>query len=190
MTLPTHMTWSAGIWSAADMNKEMRDALVFYLRPPMCIVRKDNSPQRIASTSGITSFGSQQVTWDTVVHDSDAIFNSSQSTRLTANTPGYYHITLQMQWIQPDTSINAHRGQYLDRYNAAGVKVETAATYRNVSLATDESHTASVVMQMSQGDYIIAVADLFYTNNDELAQRDSATSRYGCQLEMRWLSTL
>lgn len=187
-TLPTPKTWSAGLWSAADMNKEMRDILGFFLRPPLCVVRKENSSQRVGTTSSIAVFGSQQVTWDTVIHDSDACFNSSQSTRLTANTSGYYHLTLQMQWVMPDVAINTHRAQYIYKYDSAGTQLEKAAIYRNVGLVTDETFTGSMVMQMNLGDYVVAVADLFYMNNEELAEYDPSAGRYGCQFEMRWIS--
>lgn len=189
-TLPTPKTWSAGLWSAADMNKEMRDTLVFYLHPPLCIVRKDNDAQQVGNGSGIGFAGRSSITWDTVVHDSDECFNSSDSTKLMANTPGYYHLTLQVQWVMPDVAINTHRGQYIDRYSSSGTKIETASIYRNNAQTTDETYTGSMVMQMNVGDYVVAIADLFYMNNDVLAEHDPSAGRYGCQFEMRWVSAL
>jgi hypothetical protein len=181
-TIPTPKTWAAGLWSAADMNIHMRDTLEFFLNPPLCVVRKDESPITIPR------FGQAPISWDSAVIDNDGCFNTSSNTRLTANTPGYYVFVLQLQWWR-DGGADDSRFHYLVRYNSAGVQQENGFPHMSNRKRGDESYTQSVVFAMNAGDYVVA-SYRKWVEEDQIVQYSPPDGRYGNQLDMRWISAL
>jgi hypothetical protein len=182
VTIPIPKTWAAGLWSTAEMNVHMRDLLSWFLRPPMCIVRRDKSAQTLPD------FGLDPIQWDSVVIDSDGIFDTDDPTRLTAATPGYYLITLQVQWLQDSVNTDT-RFHLLYVFNAAGVQQEVVFLHTNQYLQSSESYTNTTTVALNTGDYVIAKARI-WLNTTRLAGLDPDNGAYGCQIDMRWVSTL
>jgi hypothetical protein len=85
MTVPVQITWVAGqIVTAAQLNANVRDAVNFLLNPPAAAVR-----QTVAQT--LTTATTTAITMDTEDRDNDGMHSTSSNTsRLTANTPGWY----------------------------------------------------------------------------------------------------
>ncbi|HEX4816710.1 MAG TPA: hypothetical protein VFV66_28545 [Nonomuraea sp.] len=181
--LPDPKTWAPGIWSVAEMNVQMRDAEQFFLQPPLCIVRKDQSPQTLPP------FSSDLVIWDTVVRDNNHFYDSSKPTRLTAQLAGYYLFTLQLQWLR-DPVTDEPRYHRVQLFNQAGTVLETLLLFQNDMKQTNESYTSSAIAAMNAGDYAVARAHEFAPTTNQLAELDPSSTQYGCQMDMRWVSAL
>jgi len=84
-TVPVQITWVSGqVVTAAQMNANVRDAVNFLLNPPAAAVR-----QTVAQT--LTTAVSTAITMDIEDRDNDGMHSTSSNTsRLTANTPGWY----------------------------------------------------------------------------------------------------
>lgn len=181
-TIPTPKTWAAGHWSTAEMNVHMRDVVQFFLTPPLCILRKEQGSQALANLA------TDPVSWDTVVYDSDGCFDSGMNTRVTAQTPGYYLFTAQVQWFHDPANTDT-RSHFLYVYNSAGVLQEQHFLHCNRFQQTSESYTSSTVAPMNAGDYAILKVRI-WTNATQLVGWDPTLGYYGCQMDMRWLSAL
>lgn len=183
MTLPAPKTWSAGLWSAAEMNIEMRDVLRYFLSPPMCIVRKDGNPQAAQANTTIT------VEWDTVVYDNDGMFGVDAS-RFTCKTPGYYMVSWQIQLFTGAVSGSGSRSIVLRQFNASGTQTDQVVVLNTQATISNESYAGSVVVGLNASDYIAFSCFHFDSANHQIIGYEPSQSQYGCQVSMRWLSTL
>ena len=180
MEVPTPKSWTAGLWRAGDMNRHMRDAAQFFMQPPLTIVRKERNSQTIPR------FGVMEtVSWDTVVHDSAGAF--ADGTRLYCRRSGYYLVCLQLHWVQ-DPLTSDTRFHFVKIYDAAGAFVDMAYLFENDSRQTSESYSSSAILSLTEGQYIEAAVQK-WPEADMVVGYNPSAEHYGCQFEMRWLST-
>jgi hypothetical protein len=178
MNVPTPKTWAAGLWPVGEMNRHMRDTARFFMQPPLAIVRKERNSQTIPRT------GWEIVSWDTVVHDTAGAVADD---RLYCRRSGYHLFTLQMQWLQ-DPLISESRFHFIEIYNSSATLIERLQLFCNKSQNTSESYCSSAMVAMTEGDYAQVIARKWVAA-DQLAGYNTELGHYGCQFEMRWLST-
>jgi hypothetical protein len=104
-------TWSDGVRvTAADLNDQIRDAMLALLNPPQAMVHC-TSAVPLTSTTTYTP-----TAWHAAPVDTDAMWSDAAPTRLTINTAGYYLIQAKYVW---GNYPNGYRGLWL-RVNAGG----------------------------------------------------------------------
>lgn len=183
MNIPSPKTWSAGLWSAAEMNIEMRDVLAFFLKPPMCLVRKDGNSQTVADSATVA------VEWDTVVYDNDAMFGVDAS-RFTCNTPGYYVFTWQIQFYAKTVPGSQFRRLDLRQYNASATVIDKLLLSYHRLQQSNESFAGSAVVGLNASDYVRLHCFNFESADQQIVGYDPSQSQYGCQVSARWLGML
>lgn len=189
VAIPNPKTWTSGLWSAAEMNREMRDTLQFFLNPPLCIIRKESQGQNV-----LNQVLNLPISWDVVVYDNDSCFSTSDSTRITVQTSGYYLINGQFQWyiFQPlpaDIRLNV-----ASVFNADGSEQQQFVIHNNGYGTSTPSFSGSTVIPMNAGQYIIFYAGKWTgapgDQQDSIVGYDPTNGQYGCQASIRWVSTL
>lgn len=187
--IPNPKTWTAGLWSAAEMNREMRDTLQFFLNPPICIIRKEDQPQDVRN--GVLNV---PINWDVVVYDNDSCFSTSDRTRLTVQTSGYYLINGQFQWYIFQSLPDDVRLNYARVFNADGSEQQQVWIHNNEYGTSITSYSGSTVIPMNAGQYLIFYAGKWTgaigDQEDSIVGYDTANGFYGCQASIRWVSAL
>ncbi|WP_433520153.1 C1q-like domain-containing protein (plasmid) [Nonomuraea sp. CA-143628] len=165
------------------MNVEMRDVLGFFLKPPMCIVRKDRNPQSVPAQSTVS------IELDTVVYDNDAMFGVDAS-RFTCKTPGYYMFTWQFQLFAKSTPGTQARALFLQQFNTSATVVDRLILTDHRVQLSNESYSGTAVLGLNASDYVVFYCFNFDSFENQIVGYDPSQSQYGCQVSARWLSAL
>lgn len=98
-TVPAPRTWTVGeLLTASKLNADLRDGLSFLLAPPLAILTR-TALQAVGSGSLIA------LPWDTEVVDRDGGHSTSTNiSRYTAQTAGYYSAHHWHEWPVPNTT--------------------------------------------------------------------------------------
>ncbi|HEY9375050.1 C1q-like domain-containing protein [Streptomyces sp.] len=165
------------------MNVEMRDVLGYFLRPPMCIVRKDGSAQTVPGQATVVA------SWDTVVYDNDGMFGVDGN-RFTCKTPGYYVFSWQLQFYILTPSGGGLRKLELRQYNANAALIDKLEISNVQVQQSDESYAGSSVVGLNASDYVMFHCVNWDNPSHQIVGYEPSQNQYGCQVSARWLSTL
>ena len=101
--LPIQRTWQPqDTVSADELNQNVRDAVNFLLSPPRSHITMNNISQTVQAVQQ-TGPGMTPITFDTLVLDSDNMWDANVPSRLNINTPGLYKYRLYVHW-QPNNN--------------------------------------------------------------------------------------
>lgn len=146
-TVPSPRTWTVGeLLTAAKMNTDVRDGLNFLLAPPLAVLTK-NATQSFSSGSYVA------VTWPTELVDRDGGHSTSSNTsRYTSQTAGYYTLHEWHEWSLDSTSGYRRTGF---RVNGSSVTHQEGRPQPSLMNMT---HLSGMVF-LAVGDYVEVMAD-------------------------------
>ena len=175
-TVPSPITFVDNtVVTAADLNT-IRDALNFLLAPPLAIVNQSSATQNLSS--GVWT----AILFDTEVIDRDGMHSTSSNTsRLTCVTPGYYAVEGMVAF-----HANATGGRGAD-FAINGTRVfATAVLLETNDSATFYSAVAVVgTVYLNVGDYL-ELQGVQYSGG---TLSTGILPDLGCSLTARWMST-
>lgn len=172
MLVPNQRDWVVGeIVTAAMLNSNVRDAVDFLLDPPMCDLYQ-------AAAQSIPNGALTALVWDTEVYDNDSAHSTvTNSSRITIQTPGWYHVS----------------AAYSMDLNTTGYRL--VCLYKNGSvaktgnrIAPSSNQTAAVLdayLSVSAGDYLEIV--VLQSSGAALSTWVANAFRSFCTA--RWVST-
>lgn len=145
-TVPSPRTWTVGeLLTAAKLNTDLRDGLNFLLAPPLAVMTK--------TSQSLTSGSYTALLWPTELIDRDAGHSTSSNTsRYTAQTAGYYAMTVYAEF-----SIENATGFRRLGFRPNGGTVTHQATQPG-SVSSLQANLAGM-MFLAVGDYIEVMAD-------------------------------
>lgn len=110
--LPVQRTWSQfEIPSVDELNQDIRDAQNFLLSPPRVHLQMVNQAQTLTTVIGSSAAGGfAPMTFDTVLRDTDDMWDSNFASRINFNTPGLYKWRLYMHVSANTTAGCLHIG--------------------------------------------------------------------------------
>lgn len=144
MAWATPRTWTVGEQdTAAKMNQDIRDNGLYLYSPPKVLVY--NSAAQSIADNTLTA-----VTFNTEAHDTDTIHSATSNTsRLTIVTAGYYHVKGQVSWA---ASTASYRMAQI-RYNGSTILGQALAhPVQAAGVAT--IHELSKDLFLNAGDYV------------------------------------
>jgi hypothetical protein len=110
-TVPNPRTWVSEQVTAAKLNADVRDSYNFLIATPHAVLRK-------SSNQVIASGAETAITWEVEVVDSDGGHSTvSNTSRYTAQTAGWYHVTAT---LAADCSANTGMREIVIRKNGDG----------------------------------------------------------------------
>jgi hypothetical protein len=98
-------------------NTELRDNHEFLWNPPRAMVWKTAGQSIVSDTWTL-------MTWDTEWFDTDGIWSSGASSRLTAITTGVYEITIHVEWEVVNHASPGNRAVTIQKSNAGGTTIK------------------------------------------------------------------
>lgn len=146
-TVPVPRTWTVGeLLTAAKLNVDVRDGLNFLLAPPLAVLTKNVS-------QSFTSGSFTAMTWPTEQVDRDGGHSTSTNTsRYTAQTAGYYTMHEWHEWSLDSTS-----GYRRTTFRTNGLTI-THQDARPVPAILNISHVSGMVF-LAVGDYVEVMVD-------------------------------
>lgn len=171
-TVPVVPTFTAGtVVSAAALN-QLGAAVQFLLTPPKAILQQTN----VAPVSGGQSIAATTATaiiWTVAVNDSDSGWSSSNRTRYTAQTPGYF--LFEAVWQSTAETSSGYRGGYFQVTTGANhpggagqITPFGAARAANVTSASGVNYTAVGCALISPLLYALDYVEFFaYSSHAE-----------------------
>ncbi|HEX4816709.1 MAG TPA: hypothetical protein VFV66_28540 [Nonomuraea sp.] len=149
--IPNPRTWGAteGV-TAAKLNADIRDALNFYLAPPLARLRK-------SGTQSVPNNSVTAVTWDVEVIDRDGGHsNVTNPSRYTAQTAGWYHLRAGIVW---SGSRNTGWQDLYFRKNGIGTTLQNRSVWVSHEdlFLNDSPHITEGYMSLGVGDYVEVV---------------------------------
>ncbi|MFE5369258.1 hypothetical protein [Streptomyces mirabilis] len=184
--VPVPRTWTTGeVVTDTEMNTEVRNAVSFLLSPPRAVVTVLGAPFNVPTgnaTGPITA-------WDTQISNSDTMWSPSKPSRLTANTPGRYQLTIYIhfQYSSAATTANFHVGLALNSNGAAwssANQLEEDARPGTTSGRLGTSCSLTFEQFLNTGDYVEAYA-FHNTGNTE----SIPNTQFSCQFSALWVSS-
>jgi hypothetical protein len=140
MAFTTPGTAVAGeVLTAAFWNEQVRDNLSFLYTPPMCIVSR---------SSALTYVSAADIAWNSEDIDTNAMFDSGASTKITIKTAGVYIVTLNVQFAATSVGASSGTGTIL----VGGAERAASTSMGNVGGSTRVN--SSLVRSLSVNDEI------------------------------------
>jgi hypothetical protein len=177
-TVPSPRTWAVGeLLTAAKLNTDLRDGLNLLLAPPMAVLRR-------SATQSIATGGSGTAV-DWTVEDLDRDNGHSLVTnisRYTAQTAGWYDLTVGIAWSGGDTS-QSNRLAWFRKNGAAG---QLYSDFRGASLSNGmAAHSLKGCFFLAVNDYVEVFVQQFGGGTLTMF----VTSTDGGPLVVKWIST-
>jgi hypothetical protein len=165
-TVPAPRTWTVGeLLTASKLNTDLRNGLNFLLAPPLAVLDKIASQGIPTGANTAITFTSESIDRDGG-HD-----NATNPSRYTAQTAGWYSITLDGQWANATTGVRRSFPQRNGSVTLTSYTLPPGGAYMNYTR----------VEFMSVGDYMEMMA----------FQDSGGTVNFGSnsRLSYLWLST-
>lgn len=180
MELPNLSMWDAGTQHDETTFNAVSDVLNFLLAPPECRVDQ-TSAQSIPT--GVTT--ATAITFDTLVKDTDGMWDSGHPTYITIQTPGWYEIEWAVSWATKtsDTTIRI-QNMFLN----GDLDIDSSYAYNefvnNASPTPDIWQTYD--MFLNQGDQL--TLGVFQGTGASLSTSSSTAKDHQTFLRVRWAS--
>lgn len=188
-TVPNPKTWAPGtVPTASEFNTDIRDVINFLKAPQRVLVSNNADVDLTTQTWHL-------LTWNSEVTDTEGIHSTASNTsRLTAVTPGWYSAWCAVRW-----EVNSSNGsrQIQIREGSAGsesggtmVALDIRHTQDNVLVNGSTQHCMGMV-QLGVGDYVEAFVWHDYDGSlsdnveiDHISGGGATTVRFG----MTWIA--
>lgn len=173
-TVPSPITWVTGVVvTASQLNTNIRDALNFFITPPLCVMRQ-------VTGQSVGGGGYTAVTWDTEDIDRDGGHSTvSNTSRYTAQTAGWYDIQSTLVWPLSMTGNWVGTVLQINGLSASRYAKATAPVASGFNVAT----TTGTTLFLNVGDYV----DTMAANGGSTATL--ATSDGASRTALRWVSS-
>lgn len=184
-TVPTLDTFTTGIpVTAPQLNKNARDAVNYLLAPPRASISRSTS---WSVTSGATP---QLLTiWDQQIIDTDNMWVPTPNpSRITANTPGLYEISLYVHYTNSAASGLAHCGIAINNEGGGwttGPGFRLGEDTRPMTTTASFQTTTSIILEqfLNVGDYVE-----FYTAQTTAGTLTMSAGTFGALATARWVA--
>jgi hypothetical protein len=177
-TVPAPRTWTSSEQvTAAKLNTDIRDAFNFFKAPPMAVLRK-SANQTIANNT------TTAVIWDVEVLDRDGGHsNTTNNTRYTAQTTGWYHLRTIVYWSNAGSQAAWH-----DLYfRKNGSTAQNRSVWVNRGSLFDSPHSTEGYMRLVAGDYVEVMTILLNSPGSMAMQAYVGLPTY-TSLHIRWVA--
>ena len=178
-TVPNPATWTVGdLLTASNLNLDLRDSLNFLLAPPLAIlIDPGTGPIPDATVTALP--------WPSEAIDRDGGHsNSTNNTRYTCQTAGYYDIYCAVAWQHTTANrrnLNIRKNGSTDL--AGSIFDQTAATDTSFPLYPTQS--VSLKTFLSVGDYVETT--VWHNNGGAIPLSAIVTGLQ--RWELQWVST-
>lgn len=171
-TVPTVPTFTAGSSPSYTTLNNLGYAVQFALQPPRAVLQQTN----VAPVSGgqaVAATTDTAIIWTVAVADSDGGWSTSNRTRYTAQTPGYFR--LDAVWQSTAETTSGYRGARFrittGVNNPGGAGLTTSfgsAREMNVTSASGVNYTAAGCSLISPYMYVLDYVELIaYSSHAE-----------------------
>lgn len=173
-TIPSEITWTTNqIVTAAQLNANLRDAINFIITPPLAILR-----QTVAQTVGNAT--AVPILFDTEDIDRDNGHSTTTNTsRYTAQTAGYYHIDAIIAWTANAT------GPRWSQINVNGVAANGRITFLPPTATSIAELPVSGTVFLNVGDY----AEIYGRQDSGGNLNTTVGAPNQSSMTIRWVST-
>jgi hypothetical protein len=171
-TVPSVPTFTAGTAPSAATLNNLGYAVSFALQPPRAVLQQTNvSP--VSGGQSISATTATAIIWTVAVEDSDTGWSTSNRTRYTAQTPGYFRC--DGVWQATAETSSGYRGAYFrittGANNPGGPGLTTSfgsSRLANVTSATGVNYTAIGCSMISPYLYVLDYVELIaYSSHSE-----------------------
>ena len=163
-TVPVVPTFTAGTVATAATLNQLGAAVQFILTPPKVVLQQINaSPFAGGQSVPITT--ATAIGWNNAISNTDSAWSSSNNTRVTAQTPGYY--LFEAVWQSTAETTSSYRGGYFQVTNGpnnpggAGTTAFGAARAANVTSVTGVNYTAIGCAMISPFLYLLDYVEFY-----------------------------
>ena len=171
-TVPSVPTFTAGSTPSAATLNELGYAVQFLLTPPKAILQQTNASP-YSSGQSISATTATAIGWNNVIEDSDSGWSSSNRTRYTAQTPGYF--LCEAVWQSANETSSGYRGGYFrittGSNNPGGAGNTTSfgsSRPPNVTSSTGADYTAVGAAMLSPYMYVLDYVEFMaYSSHSE-----------------------